>query len=114
MTREQIKESINSKNELIKHLKDEILELRRQDILICDDTQWFEEKMEAVTIRVNRKKVTRDQLLGKIYWNESFKDEDDPDNPITITRCNIVRIDGQWVEWLSEKFNQEKKDNGIY
>lgn len=97
MTREAIDNLIKSKYEAIKTLKDEILDLRRQDILLSDEKQWFEEKMESVSKRVNRKKVTEEKLIGRVYWNESFKDEDRPENPIVITRCQVVRINGEWV-----------------
>jgi len=96
MNRNEIKlQAINKRNQ-INILEKEIEELNKQNLLLSDEDQWFEEKIEASTFRKNRKKVTEEHLIGRVHWKEYFIDEDDPDNKVEIDRSKIVRVDGEW------------------
>lgn len=90
--REQIQSKINSNLEKIASLNSEVFELRKQALLLSDDVQWFEEKKETI----GRGKTKREVLIGRIHWNEDFKDEDSGEI-ITIERQQTVRIDGEWL-----------------
>jgi hypothetical protein len=98
MNRKDIHNQIAEKQLLIQEAKKEIQELNKQDMLLSDDQQWFTEKMETIAYREGRKKVKKDQLVGRIHWIDSFQDEyiPGPDGTIKIERCQVVRIDGNW------------------
>ena len=93
VTRKQIEDLIASKKRTIQQFETDIIELERQALLLSDEEQWFVEAKE--TERDGRKKNKVERLIGRIYWNESFKDED-TDNVITIERSQVVRVDGNW------------------
>lgn len=99
MNREEINRKINENNEKIDVLFRENDELFKQSLLLSDETQWFKEEIEHHP----RKKWERKpgdldgKLVGRIYWNAEFKDEDNPDNNTIIERNRIVRVDGNWV-----------------
>lgn len=95
MKRHDITRKIKSKQKKIEQLRNEILELRRQDTLFSDKNQWFEEKEEDVLISGRPKKYEK-KLVGRVHWREKFFDESDPKNSIIIDRQQIVRINGEW------------------
>ena len=95
MTRKEINTQIEANSARIDELKNKNLELRRQSYLLSDNEQWFTEQLEVVTERINGKKVKRERLVGRIHWNEDFKDDDTGD-VVTIERSRPVRIDGNW------------------
>ena len=72
----------------------EEVELKIQDLQICDDTQWYSEK--TIPIIGKHKKKVGEMLAGFIHWNEDFTDED-TGNVITIERCQRVLEDGVWI-----------------
>jgi len=37
------------------------------------------------------------KLVGRIYYNQEFKDEDTGEI-ITIKRTDVVRVNGEWVQ----------------
>lgn len=93
--REAIRSKITELENLIIKTNIEIQELVRQDLLLCDDDQQFVEKMEKVVVS-KRPFVEEERLIGRIYWDEYFTD-DDTGEKITINRCQTVRVDGIWV-----------------
>jgi hypothetical protein len=97
ITRKEIEALMQAKKEAINTLKREINDLYYQSLLLSDEDQWFIEKMETITYRENRKKVKVQKLIGRIHWNENFKDEDTGE-VITIERSQPVRVDGKW-DW---------------
>lgn len=82
----------------IEQLKAEIIELRKEGLLLCDKEQWFTEKEEEVLI-CGRPKKYETKLIGKIHWMETFSDEDYPDgsHDLTMERSQTVRINGEWI-----------------
>jgi hypothetical protein len=94
-TREDIEAQINSNIKKIYELKTANQELRKESILLSDDKQWFTEENQTITKTVNRKKIKEEHLIGRIHWNEEFKDSDTGE-PIVIERTQVVRIDGKW------------------
>jgi len=94
--RELIKSKIEVKKESIKTLENEILELTKEYLLISDDKQWFTEKLETQTKRVNRKKVTEEKLIGRIHWIQNLVDGD-TDEVFPLERSKVVRVDGEWI-----------------
>lgn len=99
-TRKQITKAIEAKFEKIKTLKAEIIELRKEDLLLNDKKQQFTEKDEEVLIS-GRPKKYETRLVGRIHWKEDFVDEDNG-SVITIDRSQVVRVNGEWIngEWL--------------
>lgn len=93
-TRQDIRNEIQSKKDRIAQLEYELDLLRKENALFCDDEQWFTEEMETVIVQ-RRPKVEEKHLVGKIHWKETFTDMAN-DEPVTITRSRIVRIDGEW------------------
>lgn len=81
--------------EKIQKLQSRILELEKEDILFCDKNQWYKEGPE--THGTGKRKLTRN--YGRIYWKEDFKDEDTGEI-ITLERSQIVKVDGEWVDYL--------------
>ena len=82
----------------IKQLEAEIIEIRKEGMLLSDKKQWFtEEEVEVLICRRPKKYETK--LIGKIHWKETFKDEDLPDGSgdITIDRHKTVRVNGEWI-----------------
>lgn len=94
MNRAEIRASIDEKRELINAIKAQIRQLEKDDLMLCDETQRYEEKYEEVIVS-KRPKVTKKVLVGRIYWDESFKDMD-TDKSITIQRSMVVKIDNEW------------------
>ena len=78
-----------------KKLISEYKELQRQDILCCDDKQWFTEVEEEI-IKKRRPKIVEKQLIGRKHWNEDFTDEGTGET-VTIERSQVVRINGEWL-----------------
>jgi hypothetical protein len=96
MTRKEINDLIESKRQSIQYLENEILELRKQVLLMSDDKQQYYEK-EVEVIISKRPKIIEKQLHGFVKWKEYFKNEDMPDEPIEIERNMVVRINGEWI-----------------
>jgi FtsZ-binding cell division protein ZapB len=96
MNRQEITSTIKAKYEQIEVLQNEIIELKKQGILLSDEQQQYYEKEVEVEIS-KRPKVTEKQLHGLIKWKEYFKDEDRPDEPIEIERNMLVRVNGDWL-----------------
>ncbi len=92
--RQTIKNLIDKKCSKIKALKSEIIELKREGILLSDKYQQFTEEEEDVLI-CGRPKKYETKLIGKIHWKEDFVDEDTHE-VITINRSQIVRVNGEW------------------
>ena len=95
MTRNEIYELIESKKQAIQDLRNEISELKKQEILMSDDVQQYYEKEVEVTISKRPKKVEK-QLHGFIKWKETFKDQLTGE-PFEIERNMLVRINGNFV-----------------
>lgn len=91
-TRKQIAKEANKQHDIISQAKKQLIELQKEDYLLCDKEQWFTEEEE--TIGRGKSKETR--LCGRIHWKQSFFDEDKPKKPIIIERSDIVRINGVW------------------
>jgi len=91
LSRNEIEAELIKKRKAIEYLQQEIIDLRRKAVLLSDETQWFTEKMETL----GRGKKKRETLVGRIHWNEGFKDEDSGEI-ITVQRTRIVRFDGEW------------------
>lgn len=96
VTRKEIEDLITAKKETIQQFKKEIIELNRQALLISDEEQWFTEEKEIVTECEGRKKRKVEKMVGRINWNEDFKDEDTGE-VITIERSQVVKMDGDWL-----------------
>lgn len=94
-TREALRAQADQNVKKIKALKDENIEIGKQLLLLCDEEQWFTEKMETITQREGRKKIKVDRLIGRIHWKEDFKDESTGET-VTIERSEVVRIDKDW------------------
>lgn len=92
--RSDINQEIAQKWELIAEIKSEIIALKKENLLLCDESQRFEETEEEVIIS-RRPKKTEKQMIGRIYWKEEFKDEDTGES-IWIERSEVVRVNGVW------------------
>jgi hypothetical protein len=97
MKREEIEIKILDIHKKIEVLEKEIIELKKENILFCDENQWFEEKIEShPKLKYQRKNNFLDgKLVGRVFWKEDFKDEDTGE-VITIERQQVVRINGEW------------------
>ena len=95
-TRATIQAEIEECNDRIEAITAQRLELIKEDLLLCDETQRFEKKTETYTVRENRKKVTKERVVGRVFWKETFYDED-TGKGITIERNRVVRINGEWL-----------------
>lgn len=97
MTRQEIEAKKQSNFQKIEDLKKENIELTKQDLLLSDDIQRFEEKIESHPKGKWQRKPSRldGKLVGRIFWKENFIDEDSGE-VIEIERQQVVRIDGEW------------------
>lgn len=95
MTRKEIQDKISANKVEINKLRAENSELIIQNLLLCDETQWYSEQEVDVIIR-KRPKQSEKRLHGYIHWKEDFKDED-TEEVITIERCELVRVNGEWA-----------------
>lgn len=93
-TRKELKEKISTNDAEIKKLKLENLELHRKSLLLCDEQQWYTEKLEHVVIK-RRPKITEEMLIGRIHWNEDFIDEGSGE-VVSIERSKVVKINDEW------------------
>lgn len=96
-TRQQLNEEIRYQQVLLTATKARLIDLQRENYLLCDEEQWFTEKAETVKEKVNGKWVKKGVLIGRINWIETFLDEDTGE-AIKIQRSDIVRVDGKW-DW---------------
>ena len=96
MKRYQIANKIQARLKSIQKLKSEILELERANLLLSDRNQHFVETEEEI-LASDRPKIYEKKLVGRIFWREKFKDEDNPRNYVMITRSKCVRVDGEWI-----------------
>jgi hypothetical protein len=94
-TRKDIQDDINSKEMEIIAINAQIVELKKEALLLCDEQQRYEEKEELIVIS-KRPYKTQKTIIGRIYWKEDFTDEDGGD-VITIERSEVVRENGEWV-----------------
>jgi hypothetical protein len=95
MTRNKIHSKIKSNIEKIKKLELQNIELKKQDMLICDKWQQYFEREKDVIIS-KRPKVIEKQLHGFIKWKEDFVDEDNGE-VFSIERNQLVRVNGDWL-----------------
>lgn len=99
MNREQIQQEMESKRTQIQELKNELIELYKQDCLLCDGKQWYTEEEEEHIISRRPKKVEK-HLVGRIRWKELFYDDDYPNDKtkgVEIERSKPVKVDGEWL-----------------
>ena len=94
-TRSQILKQIENREKKIKSLRAEISELERKNLLFSDKNQWFVEKEEEVIVSRRPKKIET-KLVGRVFWNEGFLDEDTGE-VVTMTRNMIVRKNNHWI-----------------
>jgi hypothetical protein len=93
--RSDIQAEIESIYEEREKLRIKLEELYKENCLLSDDEQWYTEKEEEQIIS-RRPKKTETKLIGRVNWNESFKDED-TNEVIWIHRTKVVRVDGEWL-----------------
>ncbi|MBW3021684.1 hypothetical protein KY328_02090 [Candidatus Woesearchaeota archaeon] len=83
----------------MQELKNELIELYRQDCLLCDSRQWYTEEEEERIISKRPKKVEKD-LVGRVHWKEFFYDDDYPNDKnkgVEIERSRPVKVNGEWI-----------------
>lgn len=97
MTRQEIEAKKQSNFQRIEELKRENIELTKQDLLLSDDVQRFEEKIESHPKAKHQRTPNKldGKLVGRIFWKEDFVDEDNGE-VITVERQQVVRVDGEW------------------
>lgn len=102
--RNEIREEIAAKKKQIDGIIHEIIELQKESLLLCDEEQWFREKVEQHPRQKYQRKDywLHNKLVGRVHWNEDFKDEDTGE-VITIERSQVVRVEGEWQTMF---FNQ--------
>ena len=95
--REELEGCIKALRTIIDNAQKEIVDLRKETLLLSDEKQWFSEEIESHPRgKYQRKNGWLDgKLVGMIHWKEDFKDGD-TGQIITIDRSRIVRIDGKW------------------
>jgi hypothetical protein len=93
--RSTIRKQESNKIRKIEQLKKEIIELRKEDMLLCDKTQWFTEEEEEVLI-CGRPKKYETRLVGRIHFIEDFVDED-TNEVFQVERKQTVRVNGEWL-----------------
>jgi len=89
-----INQEIAEKWELIAQIKNEINNLKKEAIILCDETQRFSEVDEDIIISRRPKKLEK-RLIGRVHWKEEFKDESTNES-IWIERSLVVRVNGVW------------------
>lgn len=94
--REKLSKKYNDNLNKIELLKMENIVIYKERCLLSDDKQWYTE--ETVTVGKGKKK--QGILVGKIHWNEAFKDVDNPNEPFWVTRSQTVKKNGEWVSSL--------------
>jgi len=102
-TRQDIKKEYQELEEQIRALKAKQLDLNMENIVFSDEQQWYEEKEEELPEWIipegkkkRHKKIMKKHLVGRVHWNESFIDEDEPKDSFIIPRSEIIKIDGVW------------------
>ena len=82
---------------IINNAQKEIVDIRKETLLLSDEVQQFTEEIEShPRQKYERKDNWLDgKLIGRIHWKEGIKDEDTGEI-ITINRNQIVRVDGDW------------------
>lgn len=91
-TRKQIKKRAVKLQQQIAKLNSELIELQKENFLLCDKKQWFKEEEETT----GRGKTKQTRLVGRVYHQSYFIDED-TNKKIKFTTGYIVRIDGEWT-----------------
>lgn len=99
MSRSTIYKKIKKKTNQIEKLMGERIELRKQYLLLSDKKMRYKED----TITRGRGKNKKTVLEGRVYWMETFTD-DDTGEKIKIERSECVTIDGVWQSVLFAPF----------
>lgn len=95
MNREEIEKRIKEKIHMIENLKEDIVGLKIQGYLLCDENQHYTEQEEERIISKRPKKVEKIKV-GRINFKQTFYDEDTGE-PCVIDRSEVVRVDGVWI-----------------
>ncbi len=95
MTRNKIKNLIESNKNKIKKLEDENVLLEIQSYQISDKEQWYTEEDVEFIKRVARRKVTEKARVGCIHWVDKFKDES-TGSVVEVERRRMVMKNGEW------------------
>ena len=96
MTREIIRKKIEETEEKIRFYQVELQKIKEENLLFSDEQQWFVEKEEEVKFRQNRKVVTENKLIGRVFWKQRFLDED-TGKAIEVVRNQIIRENGEFI-----------------
>ena len=98
MTRNEIELKRRENFDQIETLKLENIKLARQAMLMSDENQQFTEEVENYpdAKKGSTGNILNGQLVGRIHWKESFKDED-TGKSIEVERSKIVRFNGEWI-----------------
>ena len=94
-TRQDIENEDRELSAQIKQILKRRRELEIESMLLCDDEQWYTEGEEIWYKKEGRKKVPFSVMVGRVNWVDTFMDED-KDEPVSINRSDVVRIDGVW------------------
>lgn len=89
MNRKELKEAILKKQEEIKKVEAELLELVRENYLLSDNTQQYVEEEDD-----------KGNLVGFVKWKQTFVDQDHRDDrskDVTVDRGIIVKKNGEWI-----------------
>jgi hypothetical protein len=96
-TRKNIQDDIHSKEIEMNAIGAQIVELKKEAMLLCDKQQRFEEKEELI-VTSKRPRRTEKRLIGRVFWDEHFVDEGTGE-VITVERSEVVRENGEWISW---------------
>jgi len=90
--RDLLRIEIAKKRKELKDVEEEFVYLVKKDILLSDEMRQYKEELETVVVS-KRPLKTRQDLVGRIYWIDSFKDEDSGES-IQIQRSREVMRNG--------------------
>lgn len=91
--RSVIRKTIKEFQNNILNYQEAIRALSEQNMLLCDDEQWFTEQIEKIKDVAKNGELV-DKLIGRVNWEEKFECFG---TTTVIHRSKIVRIDGEWV-----------------
>ncbi len=93
--RKEIRDKWEANQREIERLQKENEQLSFDNMLYCDEHQWYTEGVEQVPHGDRRKKQKVEVKIGRHHWIEDFKD-DATDQIVSIERMEVIKVNDVW------------------
>src|SRR5689334_278573 len=100
MNRKIINQRIKTREKIIEQYQKEIDHLEKQRLLLIDRISQYKEEVETFIIS-KRPKLSGTALVGRVHWQQYFKDEAKPKSRgVKLERSRVVKVNGNWKSYI--------------